>query len=340
MTQRQTVLIVDDIPENIDVLSEILKDEYRLKVALNGEEALEIVNSAAPPDLVLLDVMMPRMDGYEACRRMKANTRTAGIPIIFITAQGDEEHETLGFEIGAVDYITKPVNPVIVKARVRTHLSLHNQSVALENLVKERTRDLYATRLEIVHRLGVAAEFKDGETGSHILRMSQYCRVLAQGIGLDDAMGELLLHAAPMHDVGKIGIPDSILSKPGKLDSREWEVMQTHTTIGGKIIGDHKYDLMIVAKKIALSHHERWDGTGYPEGLSGEEIPIEGRIAAIADVFDALTSKRCYKSAWSTDKAREFILSGRGTHFDPKLIDVFAAKQDEILAIKGRLSDE
>lgn len=337
--KRQTVLIVDDIPENIDVLREILKNSYRLKVALNGEEALEIVRSGEPPDLVLLDVMMPRMDGYEACRRMKSDSRTSGVPVIFITAMGEEKDETRGFELGAVDYITKPVNPAIVNARVKTHLALRNQSVALEGLVAERTRDLYATRLEIVHRLGVAAEYKDDQTGSHILRMSQYSSILAKGFGMSETMADLMLHAAPMHDVGKIGIPDHILNKPGKLTPDEWDVMKTHTIIGGEIIGDHTYDLMIVAKKIALTHHERWDGTGYPEGLSRERIPIEGRITAIADVFDALTSKRAYKPAWPVNEARDHILNDRGGHFDPTLVDVFEVCWDDILLIQAQFAD-
>jgi len=330
----QTVLVVDDIADNIDLLLEILKDDYKVKVALNGEDALDVVHSSDPPDIVLMDVMMPGMDGYEACRHMKSNIKSRCIPIIFVTAKGDEEDETHGFELGAVDYITKPINPAIVLARVRTHLALHNQSIALEHQVADRTKDLYFTRLEIVRRLGIAAEYKDNETGLHIIRMSKYCHSLAKGIGLCDAEADLLLNAAPMHDVGKIGIPDRILSKPGKLEPDEWEVMMTHASIGGKIIGDHDNDLMLMAKSVALTHHEKWNGKGYPNRLYGENIPIEGRIAAIADVFDALTSKRPYKEAWPVEKAFEVLLKERGEHFDPKLVEIFFSNIEEIISIK------
>ncbi|MGL1861294.1 MAG: response regulator [Pseudodesulfovibrio sp.] len=331
---RQTVLIVDDIADNLDLLLEILKDDYKVKVALNGEEAVHVVNSSMPPDIVLMDVMMPGMDGYEACRQMKSNMKSRCIPIIFVTAKGEEEDETHGFEIGAVDYITKPINPAIVQARVRTHLALHNQSLALEHQVADRTKDLYATRLEIVRRLGIAAEYKDNETGLHIIRMSKYCRTLALGAGLCDSEADLLLNAAPMHDVGKIGIPDHILSKPGKLDPDQWEIMMTHTTMGGKIIGDHENALMLMAKSVALTHHEKWNGKGYPNRLYGENIPLEGRIAAIADVFDALTSKRPYKEAWPVEKAFALLLKERGEHFDPKLVEIFFTNVEEIMSIK------
>lgn len=335
MQNRQTVLVVDDVPENIDLLCEVLKDDYRLKVALNGKEALNIVLSAEPPDIVLMDVMMPFMDGYEACKRMKMDLRSQGIPVIFVTARGEENDEMIGFEVGAADYITKPILPAIVKARIKTHLSLYNQNAALEEIVAERTQDLYSTRLEIVRRLGIAAEYRDNETGLHIIRMSKYCHALAIGMGMNDVEANLILNAAPMHDVGKIGICDSILNKPGKLTSEEWDIMVTHTTIGGEIIGDHGYDLMVAAKRIAVTHHERWNGSGYPHGLSKENIPIEGRISAIADVFDALTSARPYKAAWPVDKACEYILEERGGHFDPALVDVFEANLEEILKIKN-----
>ena len=332
--QKQTVLVVDDVPQNLDVLCEVLQDDYRLKVALNGAEALAVARSADPPNLVLMDIMMPVMDGYEACKKMKEDLRTRHIPVVFVTARGEERDETYGFQVGAVDYITKPINPAVVKARVKTHLSLHNQNAVLEKKVAQRTHDLNATRLEIIHRLGIAAEYKDNETGMHILRMSRFCNVIALGMGMNETEATLLLNAAPMHDVGKIGIPDSILNKPGKLTPEEWKTMMTHTTIGSEIIGDHDYDLMVVAKQIALTHHEKWDGSGYPKGLSGENIPIEGRISAIADVFDALTSRRPYKEAWPVEQAREHILKERGKHFDPTVVDVFDASWDVLLKIR------
>ncbi|WP_035075149.1 HD-GYP domain-containing protein [Maridesulfovibrio zosterae] len=330
----QTVLVVDDISTNIEILVEILKDEYKVKVALNGEEALSLVDSSSPPDIVLMDVMMPGMDGFEVCRRMKANINSRTIPIIFVTTRDAQDDEAYSFELGAVDYITKPVNPDIVKARVRTHLALHNQAIALEQQVAERTRDLYSTRLEIVRRLGIAAEFRDNETGLHIIRMSKYSRTIAEGYGLGSSEADILLNAAPMHDVGKIGIPDSLLSKQGKLTNREMDIMKTHTVIGGTIIGNHDNALMSTAKSVALTHHEKWDGTGYPNRLYRRNIPLEGRIVAIADVFDALTSRRPYKDAWSDEKAFDLLLKERGKHFDPELVEVFFKNIEEIIRIK------
>ncbi len=336
---KQTVLVVDDIPTNLDLLVETLKDEYRVLAALSGREALDIVHSSSPPDIVLLDVMMPNMDGYTVCELIKSDLRSRNIPVIFVTARDQEQDQTKGFEVGGVDYITKPVSPAVVLARVRTHLALHNQNLALERKVAERSRDLYETRLQIIRRLSVAAEYKDNETGLHIVRMSGYCRALALAAGLDDEAADLIHSAAPMHDVGKIGIPDHILSKPGKLDPDEWEIMKTHTTIGAKIIGEQDNKLMIMARRIALTHHERWDGTGYPVGLAGEDIPLEGRIVALADVFDALTSKRPYKDAWPEDKACEHIREQRGKHFDPKLTDLFLDDLETLREIRASVGE-
>ncbi|WP_432737097.1 HD domain-containing phosphohydrolase [Maridesulfovibrio sp. FT414] len=331
---KPTVLVVDDTITNIEILLEILKEDYRVKAALNGEEALKIVNSADPPDIVLLDVMMPGMDGFETCRQMKSKRATGNIPVIFVTTRDTENDQRSGFQLGAVDYITKPFAPAVVLARVKTHLALHQQNRLLEEMVRKRTRELYSTRLEIIRRLGVAAEYKDNETGLHIIRMSKYCRVIALNIGLPDSDVELLLNAAPMHDVGKIGIPDHILCKPGKLTPDERKIMQTHTTIGAKIIGHHENELMQLARNVALTHHEKWDGSGYPYGLSGDEIPIEGRIAAIADVFDALTSERPYKEEWPVQKALDLISDESGKHFEPRLVETLFNSLDEILAIK------
>lgn len=336
----QTVLVVDDLASNIKTLVEILKDDYRLKVALTGKKALEIVNSPEPPDIVLLDVMMPEMDGYEVCRRIKSQIKTKNIPVIFVTAKNDDDDETLGFELGAVDYITKPIHHMVVKARIKTHLALSGQNLLLERKVAERTKDLYSTRLEVIRRLGIAAEFKDNDTGLHIIRMSKYSHAIAKGYGFSDSEADILLNAAPMHDVGKIGIPDNILHKPDKLTSQEWIVMKTHTSIGAKIIGAHDNALLRTAKTVALTHHEKWNGTGYPEGLSGENIPIEGRIVAVADVFDALTSNRPYKKAWSVEEAFDLLLNERGNHFDPELIKIFFANIEQILSIKELHTDK
>lgn len=335
--EKQVILVVDDVPANIDVLSEILRPTYQVKVVTNGVMALKIAMGPQPPDLILLDIMMPGMDGYEVCQRLKNNSLTRHIPVIFVSAMDEVNDETKGFELGAVDYITKPVSPSIVKARVKTHLALFDQNRVLEKKVKERTAELHDTRLQIIHCLGAASEYRDEETGTHISRMSQYSRIIALAAGLPVTEAELLLQAAPMHDVGKIGIPDRILLKPGKLDAEEWEIMKTHTTIGAEIIGSHPSDLLTLAVQVALTHHEKWDGTGYPYGLAGEKIPIHGRIVMLADVFDALTSHRPYKKAWSEAAAIQEINDMSGHHFDPQLVLAFMKALPEILAVKKEI---
>jgi putative two-component system response regulator len=260
---KQCVLVVDDSPENIDLLSEILRDDYRVRVATSGEKALKIVYSDEPPDLILLDIMMPGISGLEICRRLKANPDRRRIPIIFVTAMSSTEDERRGLEIGAVDYITKPISPPIVMARVRTHLALYDQSRELAHMVAQRTAELLTTRQQIIRRLGRAAEFKDNETGNHV-RMSHYARLIALAHGLGESAG-IIFNTAPMHDIGKIGIPDAILLKPGKLDAAEWEVMYQHPIMGAEIIGKHDNELLETARIIALTHHEKFDGSGYPQ---------------------------------------------------------------------------
>ncbi|UGQ45780.1 HD-GYP domain-containing protein [Massilia endophytica] len=324
--QLPLILAVDDEASNLQLLRQILQDHYRLLFAKDAARALELARQEQP-NLILLDVMMPGMSGHEACRILKADEATAAIPVIFVTALSDQDDEVRGFEAGAVDYITKPVSPPIVRARVRTHLSL------------VRLDELKETRLQIVQRLGLAAEYKDNETGMHVIRMSHYARLLGVAAGLSEAEADDLLHAAPMHDVGKIGIPDRILQKPGKLDAEEWEVMQRHATIGGDIIGEHPHGMLRLARNIALAHHEKYDGTGYPKGLAGSEIPLEGRIVAIADVFDALTSARPYKPAWPLEKAIGYLEEQRGRHFDPALVDLFLAQMPAIRDIMERWAE-
>jgi len=331
---KPTVLVVDDTPENIDVLSGVLRNRFKVKAALNGEKAIRIANADPKPVMILLDIMMPDMDGYEVCRRLKESPATAKIPIIFITAKNEDKDEKMGLELGAVDYITKPINPAIVLARVNTHLALYDQNMALEDKVKERTEELSDTRLKIIHRLGRAAEFKDNETGLHVIRMSHYARLIAEALEYDEGWAELIFNAAPMHDIGKIGIPDNILLKPGKLDENEWEVMRKHPEFGSEIIGEDESEILRTSKVIALTHHEKWDGTGYPRQLKGEEIPIEGRIVAIADVFDALTTERPYKKAWTVEDAISLIDENSGTHFDPSLVLLFHEVLPSILDIK------
>lgn len=318
----------------------MLSPHYRTKIAINGEKALKIAFSNKPPDLILLDIMMPGMNGYDVCKSLKDNPDTHGIPVIFVTAMSEATDEKKGLEIGAVDYITKPISPPIVLARVKTHLALYDQTRHLEGMVKQRTADLEKARRHIICRLGRASEFKDNETGNHVIRMSHYTRLIAQACGLGDESVTILFNAAPMHDVGKIGIPDNILLKPGKLDETEWVVMRMHPQMGAEIIGEHTSILLQTAHSISLTHHEKWDGSGYPKKLRGEEIPLSGQIVAIADVFDALTTDRPYKKAWSVEDTVREIQKCAGTHFDPGLIAPFNAALPEILKIMEQYSEE
>ena len=335
---RPTILVVDDTPANIDVLNGILQDEYTVRAATSGEKALAIARASPPPDLILLDVMMPATDGYEVCSRLKADYSTQRIPIIFCTAMDEIGDETRGFELGAVDYITKPLSPAIVRSRVRTHLQLYDQKRQLIEMVKQRTRELEETRLQIIRRLGRAAEYKDDDTGYHVIRMSHYARMLALADGAPDYRAELLFTAAPMHDVGKIGIPDSITQKAGPLTPEEWVIVKNHPSIGAGIIGRHNDELLEMARIIALTHHEKWDGTGYPRGLKGEAIPLVGRIVAIADVFDALTADRPYKHAWPVEEAVAYLQREAGRHFDPKLVPKFIELLPQVRAIMNQYS--
>ncbi|HNX23071.1 MAG TPA: response regulator [Spirochaetota bacterium] len=340
MTVKKKILIVDDVPENIQILIEAVRDEYSVIAATNGEKALALSLVEPLPEIILLDVMMPGMDGYELCSRLKQNEKTAGIPVMFITTMNKEMNEERGLDLGAVDYITKPINPSLVKKRIRNQIELKLHRDHLEMLVKERTTEIHETRLDIIRILGRAAEYKDNETGIHIVRMSKYCEKIALTYGLGAEKAELLLNASPMHDVGKIGIPDRILQKPGRLDEREREIMNTHAYAGYKIIGKHDSEILSMAAVIAYEHHEKWDGTGYPRGLKGEEINIFSRITALADVFDALTSKRVYKDAWPVEEAVEYIKKEKGKHFDPDVADAFLSIMPAILEIKQEFSDE
>ncbi|MFO1212660.1 MAG: two-component system response regulator [Paenacidovorax caeni] len=324
--QRPRLLLVDDEPTNLQVLRHVLQADYRLLFATDGERALQVAREQRP-DLILLDVMMPHLDGYAVCRVLKADAATAAIPVIFITALNDSQDETAGFDVGAVDYITKPVSPPVVRARVRTHLSL------------VRMDELRETRLQIVQRLGRAAEYKDNETGLHVIRMSHFSQLLALAAGCSPAWAEDLLNAAPMHDVGKIGIPDAVLRKPGPLDADEWATMRRHPEIGAEIIGEHPSGVLQLAREIALAHHEKWDGSGYPRGLAGEAIPLSARIVAIADVFDALTTRRPYKEPWPVQEAMNHIAAQAGKHFDPALVALFAPLLPQLLEIRARWAE-
>lgn len=323
---KPTILLVDDESTNLQVLRHTLQQDYRLLFARDGSTAMTLAAKELP-GLILLDIMMPNMSGHEVCQQLKQTDALKSIPVVFITALSDPADEEYGLSLGAVDYIRKPFNPAIVKARVLNILTL------------ARAEELKRTRLQIVQCLGRAAEYRDNETGMHILRMSHYsqCLALAAGVSKEDA--EELLHAAPMHDIGKIGTPDAVLLKPGKLNAEEWAIMQEHAAIGAEIIGQHDSGLLQIAAMIALCHHEKWDGSGYPRGLKGEEIPLTARIVALADVFDALTSTRPYKEAWPVEKALDLIYSESGKHFDPELVKLIPQCLPEFLAIKERWAD-
>ena len=338
-SDKPLLLLVDDTPSNLDTLREILGERYSLRVALAGQRALELAASDPQPALILLDVMMPGMDGYEVCRRLKRNPATRGIPVIFVTALGEVEDETNGFAAGGVDYVLKPVSPPIVLARIQTHLQLADQARHLRDLVAERTNQLATTRLEIIRRLGRAAEYKDDETGSHVIRMSHYARLLADAAGAHPDWSECLFHAAPLHDIGKIGIPDQILQKATDLSPEEWETMRRHPEIGAHIIGEDDSEILRMARSVALNHHERWNGEGYPRGLAGDAIPLEARIVTIADVFDALTTERPYKNAWPVDEAVKYMRAQAGVLFDPKLLQLFFQQLPLLMEIKGRFPD-
>jgi putative two-component system response regulator len=334
------VLVVDDESSNVELLKNVLYPEYKVKYANRGEKALQIIYSDEPPDIILLDVMMPGLSGHEVCRRVKANPDRSRIPIIFVTGLDSIDEENFGLGIGAVDYIKKPFSPAIVRARVSTHLALYNQTRELERMVAQRTQELVHSRGQIICRLGRAAEFKDNETGNHVLRVSQFARLVGQRIGLGESSLEILANTAPMHDIGKLGIPDRVLLKPGKLDAEEWIVMQAHTTIGAEIIGEHDDLLLSNARVVALTHHERWDGTGYPMGLGGDDIPLFGRIVAIVDVLDALLSKRTYKPAYPMEQVMIYMKEASGKHFDPELVEALCSVEAEIVKTHASLADE
>ena len=339
MNPGETILVVDDLQDNIAIMTEILGEDYRVTFAMSGADALMAAVEQPQPSLILLDLMMPGMDGYEVCRRLKADLRTRHIPVIFVTASDDSGGEEQGLSLGAVDYIQKPCSPAIVRQRVRIHLDIHNQNQALEKRVRERTAELERTRRQVVARLARAGDYRDNDSGSHVVRVCQYCQSLALAAGIPPTTADLLLLAASMHDIGKIGVPDHILLKQGKLDESEQMVMQLHTLIGPEIIGNDDSELLTLARSIALTHHERWDGTGYPRKLSGLEIPIEGRIAAVCDSFDVLTTGSYGKRALKPEEAAQVIIAEAGKAFDPDLVNLFSQILPEFSRIREEFAD-
>ncbi|MES2880383.1 MAG: two-component system response regulator [Pseudomonadota bacterium] len=360
LPEKATVLVVDDTPDNLFLMQALLKDKYKVKGANNGEKGLKIASSENPPDLILLDIMMPGIDGYEVCRRLKANPATREIPVIFLTAKTEVEDEKMGFELGAVDYITKPVSPPIVLARVHTHLTLkasadflRDKNDFLETEVAKRTREVIAVQDVTILAMASMAETRDSDTGNHIRRTQRYVKALAWKLSTHPRFASfltvqnigLLFKSAPLHDIGKVGIPDRILLKPGKLTAEEFEIMKTHTTLGRDAIAHAEQELgadvpfLTLAKEIAYSHQEKWDGSGYPEGLKGDQIPISARLMAVADVYDALISRRVYKEPFSHEQALEIIQQTSGRHFDPDIVQAFMAIEENFHAIALSYAD-
>ncbi len=349
---RSRVLIVDDAPENIRILGELLKNKYTVMFARNGEDALRIANKDPHPDIILLDVIMPGMNGYEVCQELKANKSTHDIPVLFITAQNDEQEESRGLSIGAVDYVSKPFRSTLVTTRVDNQLELKKHRDKLDDLVKERTHELSLTQEATIEAMASLAEWRDPETGLHIKRTQKFVLLLAEFMAkdekyckaLDPKTIELLYLSAPLHDVGKVSIPDAILQKPGRLTEEEFEYMKQHTTRGRDALSSADSKLgsdsfLRIARTIAYSHHERWDGKGYPQGLAEDKIPLPAQLMSVADVYDALTSKRVYKPSMPHEKARDLIVEGRGTQFAPDVVDAFLSLEDEFKAVAEKFAD-
>lgn len=360
MNKNYTVLIVDDEPDIVTILNTLLKTQFRTLVATNGAQALEIAFGPTTPDLVLLDVMMPGVSGYDVCRQLKADARTRDIPVMFLTALQDMKNEQEGFDVGAVDFIFKPVSHPILLARIRTQLTLKtaadflkDKNAYLEHEVSERTRELRVIQDATIVAMASLAETRDNETGNHIRRTQHYVQALARklqarpkfGPLLDDVTIDMLFKSAPLHDIGKVGIPDAILLKPGKLTPEEFEIMKTHTTLGrDAIIAAEKLidapsTFLHFAREIAHYHQEKWDGSGYPEHLAGEAIPLSARLMALADVYDALVSRRVYKPPFPHAKSVAIISEGHGKHFDPDMVDAFLEIHDEFRVIAERFAD-
>ena len=340
-------LIVDDQEQNIVLLEKMLKLEgYSGIVSTTNPRQVAQLYVQQPFDIILLDIGMPDFDGFQVMQQLQLLKQDSYLPILVLTAQNDPDLRLRALNSGAKDFITKPFDRVEVMMRIRNmlevrlmHNQIRDQNTILEERVRERTQELLDTRLEIIRHLGRAAEYRDNETGLHILRMSQFCACLGQAVGMDEAQVEMLLNASPMHDIGKIGIPDRILLKPGKLDAEEWEIMKTHAAIGAEILSGGQSELMEMARMIAATHHEKWDGSGYPNALKGEEIPLEGRIVALCDVFDALTTARPYKKAWTVEAALDYMADNSGQHFDPLLVAKFREVLPGILSIKAHYEE-
>jgi putative two-component system response regulator len=359
-TSKPTILVVDDTPDNLTLMSALLKDTYKVKVANNGEKALKYVQGDSKPDLILLDIMMPGLSGYDVIKELKSNQDTQNIPVIFLTAMSSSDDEKIGLDMGAADYITKPISPPVVMARVRTQLQnkaaadfLRDQNHFLEQEVAKRTRELSAIQDVTILAMASLAETRDSDTGNHIRRTQFYVKILAEKLRhhprfshyLNDYHIDMLFKSAPLHDIGKVGIADRILLKPGRFTDDEFEIMKTHAALGrDAIVSAEKQlgmevDFLRIAKEIAYCHHEKWDGSGYPQGLKGDDIPISARLMAVADVYDALISRRIYKEGMPQAKAMGIIKEGKGTHFDPDVVDVAEQSLSEFNDVAVRFAD-
>jgi len=322
--ERPVVLAVDDAAELLALMAKALGAEYHVLTAQDAGAAIELAGGTPQPDLILLDVEMPQVSGFEVCRALKGDAHTADIPIIFLTGKGEPRDQAEGFQLGAVDYVTKPINAAVLRARVRTHLALANQRHELERLVSERTAELERTRAQLIRRLSRAMELHESAAvGNRVMRISQYAKLLAQAAGATPAVAEMMALAAPLHDVGKLGVPAEILRKTEKLSAPDWERVKRHPQLGAEIIGEHDDPLLKLARQIALTHHECWDGSGYPQGLKAEAIPWAGRAMAIVDAFESMTTTQFYREPRSVEAAAADIVKGAGTRYDAKLVEVF-----------------
>jgi putative two-component system response regulator len=357
---KHTILVVDDTPDNLSLMAGLLKERYRVRLANNGDKALQLARASDPPDLILLDIMMPGMSGTEVCSVLKGDPATRDIPVIFLTAMSATEDEQRGLALGAVDFITKPINPPIVMARVETQIKLkraadflRDKNSFLEDEVARRSRELAAIQDVTILAMASLAETRDNETGNHIRRTQHYVKVLAEHLRNHPRFAELLtdsyiatlFKSAPLHDIGKVGIPDRILLKPGRFEPHEFEIMKNHCKLGRDAIQQAedqlglKVDFLTLAKEIAYGHQEKWDGSGYPQGLKGDAIPVCARLMAVADVYDALISRRVYKDGMPHEKAVQIIVDGRGKHFDPDMVDAFLVVLDRFQEIAHRFHD-
>jgi len=340
MSRRPVILVADDSEDIRNLFGIMLKKNYDVKFAVNSDETLASADTDPLPDLILLDVEMPELDGYEVCTRLKANPSLAHIPVIFVTARTDPKDQARGLMAGAVDYITKPISAPITMLRVKTQLALVDQRHALEEQIATRTEELHETRLQLIQRLARAMEIREGGLTNRVLRVGEYVALLSQALGLKGKVVEILSQAAPLYDIGKMGVAESILTKSDALNEKEWEEVRKHPEIGASLIGSHKDPLLEQARIMALTHHERWDGAGYPKKLKGNEIPVPGRIMAVADAFEAMTATQRHRSPISSMEAAKKISAESGKQFDPSVVAAFMKVAKEFDEVRSRHKDE